>query len=781
MAVAAACGGPTLAAREAGRTSAAAAPVAILDARSHVVIHVAPAVMAREDLENVASMPEAPRRAEEERQRVRESVVDLQRVLAQTSGANVEIVTESPPRASASAGEPYRIVIGSLAEAVQGAVGIHALYAQGFRVVVREHDAFLYGESGLATSYAVYELLDRLKCRWFIPGPLGEVLPKPGPLALPRLDERRAPGTFYRGVWYADDAWKRRNRQGGLLLDAGHALELRYVTDADRKKHPEWKATIKGKPHPSRLKWSSPALADHIADRILTLHAEDGAPSYSIAPDDGAEFDDSTADRALDAADFDPTMGITSLTDRFLVLGNRIATRVVEKEPELLLGFLAYVQYTRPPVREQVHPNLVPQIAPITYARAHPMSDDRAPGNADLRRGIEGWGKKSKALSVYFYGWFLSDPVAPNPMITKWGHDVPFVLAHNGKLWQPETLPTFDSSMHALYMGMRLAFDPRLRPADVIAEMEQGFYGAAAPAMHAYWRYVDALWVDTPEYSGGEHGHARRFTRERLKEMRRLLDAGKAAATTDVERKRVELADDSLSLFEDLMAMRFAFLEGRHDGLETAGDAYKKRATALGDKWEHASAFAKVPYAPEGVYAKYYEAFQQAKYADATRLAKSHVTDRLVPTFRYEVDHALKTADPARDPRVQPGFDDAAWKTTNVTLETWSSLGLHDYFGAVWYRAVVPAKPPPPGKRALLWLGDVDGQMRVFVNGREARYTKRPGGPATAEGFAVPLAFDVTSLLVDGENTIVVHGRRTTLNELGIGGLDGPVVLAHAR
>jgi hypothetical protein len=227
--------------------------------------------------------------------------------------------------------------------------------------------------------------------------------------------------------------------------------------------------------------------------------------------------------------------------------------------------------------------------------------------------------------------------------------------------------------------------------------------------------------------------------------------------------------------------MRFAFLEGRFQDLKKQGDAYKKRATALGETWEHASAFAKVPYAPEGVYAKYYEAFLQTSYEDAARLASTHVVDRLVPTFRYEVDRADAKADPARDPRAQPGFADAEWKTTNVTFDTWSSLGLHDHFGSMWYRATVAGKRPPSGKRALLWLGDVDGKVRVFVNGKEARYVKRPGGPETAEGFALPLGFDVTSLLVDGDNTVAIHARRTTLNELGIGGLDGPVALAHAR
>lgn len=750
----------------------------VLDESSRIALHVAPEIMVQENKDVVGS-PEAERRPEEDRRRVRGSVDDLQRILTLLAKVSVEVQTEPPPAPSPH-DDVYRIVIGPWAEKLHGAPGIHAPYAQGFRVVVGARGAALYGESGLATSYAVYELLDRLGCRWFFPGPLGEVLPAAdakGRLELPLLDERRAPATIYRGVWYADDAWMRRNRQGGLNLDAGHALELRYVTDTDRKKHPDWRATVGGKAHPSRLKWSNAGVAQHVADRILQMHETDGAPSYSIAPDDGVDFDDSPADRALDAGDRDPTMNEVSLTDRFMVLANRIASRVAEKEPDVLLGFLAYVQYTRPPVREPVHPSLVPQIAPITYSRAHPMSDDRVPGNVALRQAIQGWGKKARATSIYFYGWFLSEPVAPNPLITKWGSDVPFVLANNAKLWQPETLPTFESNMHGLYLGMRLAFDPSLKPDAVFEELENRLYGAAALPMREYWRYVDRAWVDTPEYSGGPHGHARRFTKERLLEMRRLMDRAKAATATDVERARISLADDALSLFEDFMAMRMAFLEGRFAGLDDRGARYKARATALGEKWASAAAFAKTDYEPKGIYAHYYEGFQEKSYADAARIAKSHVVDALVTDFRFDVDRNNE-ADRAR---AQTELDDKLWKTTKVTVDTWSALGLHDYFGAVWYRAKVTLKPIPAGKRALVWTGDADGTIRVFVNGKEATYAKRPGGPATAQGFALPLAWDASRLLVEGENTIAIHAKRGDLNELGVGGLDAPVVIAHQR
>ena len=44
-------------------------------------------------------------------------------------------------------------------------------------------------------------------------------------------------------------------------------------------------------------------------------------------------------------------------------------------------------------------------------------TDDAVPDNREFRALIEGWGRVAPATSVYFYGWFLAEPAAPNPMI----------------------------------------------------------------------------------------------------------------------------------------------------------------------------------------------------------------------------------------------------------------------------------------------------------------------------------------------------------------------------
>ena len=430
----------------------------VQDGQARVAIHVEPAVMAADSKEN-KQKPKNPRGEQEtQRQRLCESVKDLALYLEKMSGAKVEIV-EGEPKAD----DPrLPILIGDLAVKAMGPVGKTYPYKQAFRVVANSKNIGLMGESDLATSYAIYEVLDQLGCRWFMPSEMGEYVPQSKTISLTEQDLKSAPGTIYRGIWYADEAYRRRNRHGGLKLSAGHALELSYIKKDELAQHPEWVASFAdGRPMPKRLKWSNMELADAIAGKILERHAANPQPSYSLSPDDGATFDESPADKALDAGDIDTTFQGASITDRLMVLANRIAEKVTAKEPDVLLGILAYVQYTRPPVREKVNPNVVPQIAPITYARAHPMDDDRVPGNKDLRYIVEGWAKKAPRTSYYFYAWFLAEPSAPNPMLTKWGHDVPYVLAKgNCAFWQPETQPNFETSMHALYMGSRLAFKP---------------------------------------------------------------------------------------------------------------------------------------------------------------------------------------------------------------------------------------------------------------------------------------------------------------------------------
>jgi hypothetical protein len=712
---------------------------------------------------------------EDNRRRLRSSIQDLAGILQRISGAKVEVVAGNP-----TAGDKrIPILVGELAAERFGKPQKAYPYQQGFRLVVSDGGVGLAGESDLATSYAIYTLLDQLGCRWYMPSSLGEVLPATKTAALKKQDFSSGPYTVYRGLWYCDNDFARRNRLGGMELAVGHALEF-TVPKEFRQKHPEIRAVVNGKPHDHRVKWTHPLVARAIADACLAqLQKDPDLHTFSLSPDDGLGWDESD-DTRFDAGDIDPAIQTVSKTDRLMVLCNRVAKEVTARYPHVKFGVLAYVDYTRPPVREVVHPNVVPQIAPITFSRAHPITDDGEPNNKAFRALVEGWGKAAAATSYYFYGWFLAELSGPNPMIAKWGTDIPFVYQKgNCKYWQPETMTNFESCLHAHTLGIRLAWDPTQEPRAIVRELHEKFYGSAAKEMAAYWYYIDDVWVKTPEYAGGGFGHLRRWTPEHMAKARQLLDRASAACKTDAERARVRMASLSLEQFGQFMKMRRDHAEGRFAALGADVKRYRERMNTLGEQYKDQYAFGQMVWSkPDAVNVRYFDAFYKATYEDAARIAAGFqiLTDPPLRRWRYQLDREKKGEAAGWS---RPDFDDSAWGTTDCAVDTWSALGLHNYMGSLWYRTKVGVPAVPAEKRVYLWVGANDGRVKVFVNGKHVPYVGPKGERDDGfTGFCQPVSFDVTAAVVPGaENQVSLLCTRVFLNELGSGGLLSPVLI----
>ncbi len=760
-----------------------AEPVTLIgDGSCRIAICVPSRIMAPDDPSIRVDPPRRPKVIPEyHRRMLRASVKDLSRCLKKMSGLEVEIIAGSK-----SAGEGrIPILVGEFAHEAFGPPGKTYPYRQGFRVVVSEKAIGLLGESDLATSYAVYEVLDRLGCRWFMPSEMGEVIPELKTVALPAMDFSSTPGTYYRGIWQADEDYKRRNRMGGMVLAASHALGS-YLKKKDLKDHQDWRAIVNGKPARERLKWSRPEVAEAIANKIFEYREKMGITSASLSPEDGFGFDESE-DPKIDADDFDPVHNRISITDRLMVICNRVAKRVTKKYPDMLFGVIAYVYYGRAPVREKLHPNIVPVIAPITYTRCHPITDDRDPNNKALRNAIIGWGKAARMTGMYWFGWNLAEMTAPNPMITKWSTDISFLLKNGCKFFQPETSSTFESTLHALYLGPKLAFNPALDPKAIVDDINSRFYDEAAEQMAAYWEYVDRIWVDTPEFSGAGFGHARRFTPERMKKMRELMNKAKRAARTPQVKARIGLADESLFLLEQYMKMRWDLNDGRWARLHYDAERWIGRTHAMAERHRAQYAFSTRQYGAGGIWGSNdgvdnFVSLTKATYDDASRVAGHYEILTAKPLREWRARADMKKEGEAKG-WAKPGFDDSSWKTTDVGSETWSTMGYHNYFGRMWYRTKVTIAAARDGKRTYFWLGSTDGSTKVFINGKPVPYVDLKGKKReTFDGFCRPASFNITGLfLPDKENTITLRCDRTALNEIGTGGLLNPAALYRDR
>lgn len=674
------------------------------------------------------------------------AVDDLQRAIEKMSGAKLPIVITNAPGLKRG---PYPILIGQLAEKEVGRPRVQSRFHQGWRLTVSKKRAGISGETDEGVHYAIYELLDQLGCRWYMPSDWGEVIPATPTVTARIQDVSAVPATIYRNVWYADNDFKRRNRLGGLYLAAGHAIG----GDVCR---------------------SDPAAAHRIATGIVAALDAKYTASVSLSPDDTIQFCQCDRCKALDAGDWDTSMNCASLSDRMVHFGNTIVGEVNRKYPDVLFGMLAYVQYTRPTLREKPLPNLVPQIAPITYCRAHSMVNTNCPSRPALKPIVEGWGRTARNLSMYHYAYNLAEVSCPYPMLTLWSEELPICYSNHLTFWMPETMPNFESALPGLYLGIRMAWYTQSRPHDILDEFFRNFYGAAADPMRTYWQTIDDAWTRVPEHAGCGFGHLRRFPPATLQTARTALDQAATACVTPMEKQRVQLADDSFHEFELFMKLRRDLVAGRLVDLAT--DAATWVAT-----WDRLMAAYSAQYAFSPYAKTYFCSFFQSTYQDGARIAREYVTLPPLRAWHYRIDPE-KAGE--RLGWHKPEFDDTRWKTTDPGVDSWSALGVPEgYYGPLWYRASTVIPAVPPGKKIYLWIGATDGSARLFVNGQALPYEDAKGQKADAfAGYCAPASFDVTAAVKPGElNRFAIRGTHDTLNELGTGGLLGPVLVYHEK
>ena len=114
--------------------------------------------------------------------------------------------------------------------------------------------------------------------------------------------------------------------------------------------------------------------------------------------------------------------------------------------------------------------------------------------------------------------------------------------------------------------------------------------------------------------------------------------------------------------------------------------------------------------------------------------------------WQFEIDHGVSGVD--------RGLPEATALKDRITVpfcpeSTLSGIGYTDFMYQVWYKKVVSfQKSELLGKRVILHFGAADYKTTVWINGIEA------GEPHV--GGQTPFSYDITDLIIDGENSITV-------------------------
>jgi hypothetical protein len=426
------------------------------------------------------------------------------------------------------------------------------------------------------------------------------------------------------------------------------------------------------------------------------------------------------------------------------------------------------------------------------------MDWPKDPNGYTLRDMVAGWDKTGAQINAYWYGINLAELSAPCPFITKWSHDIALLKQHHLDEWGPEYMNGWESMLPGYYLSIRMAFYPDAQPDQILDELWTKFYGAAADPMRQYWMEIDQAYVNANANAGSPFGYLKIFTPDVMTASRADLNAALAACRTPLEYRRVKLIDESFSLFELYMQMRNDWAAGTLRNLAEDYETWRWGVRNMQRMYHvpmSGGRYTADAYTGDGYIQgrhgnpSWNDAFVSQGYNDGARMEREY-TRVGSPMLTWKWKH---NPGPESDslPWTAPDFADKDWPTTQIVRDTWSDLGLHSALtdaasgrsGRMAYRATQKLPALPAGKKVYLWIGATDGSAKVFVNGTEIKYLT-PGKGEEREafsGYCRSAQFDITAAVKTGENQFTILCDRTGLNELGTGGLMGPVILYREK
>ena len=422
---------------------------------------------------------------------------------------------------------------------------------------------------GAGTRHAVVEFLETLGVRYLWPGETGRVLPKSDTITAGPLDVRFTPPIGQRRIrvagmrerslsglarlqlardeWdeaagqaramEADAGWTAWQRLGGNIgIGGGHAgAGLRGGWDEHGEHHPEWFALQAdgtrnqgGTGDRWRLCKSNPELIEFVAAGIIErLDENPNLTCVSLCPNDGGYSSHCLCEgcKRLDPPEAPEVRFLVfeqvgksrrheiqypALTDRMVWYWNQVAERVTEVHPHVLFQAEAYSLWSKPPVRERLHPNLVVRYVPSET------------------EGWEGW-QRAGAKRIYWRPNILlagrRDGML-HVMVDQLAETMQF-MADRGML-----ATDFDSilhhwSVHGLnyYAAARLNWNPHLTADEILDSYCRPGFGEAAEWVRRYFLEVQRITAEEERtYDAGALGR-----------LRGLLDGAGRAAAADAD------------------------------------------------------------------------------------------------------------------------------------------------------------------------------------------------------------------------------------------------------
>lgn len=636
--------------------------------------------------------------------------------------------------------------------------------ASSFAILVDAERIVIHGASPEGALFGTYELLEQLGVRWYLPGDLGKVVPQVNSIVVPEQQTRQSPSFPARRLQAVGaPQWERRLRLAGPYFPASHGAPGFSGRQGEKlfELHPEYFSLIDGERKRRQLCVSNPEVVKIATEATRAFFRQNPqADIMGIGANDGRGFCECENCYALDGGDYDPFGHSPSMTDRYVWFFNQVLQGIENEFPNKRLGFYAYSVYNRPPVKVTPSPKLVPAVALITLCRLHGMGNPVCPEKSYEEWIIRQWGEL--VPEVYYRGYFfnLADPGLPFFMVERIRREVPLGKRLGIAGWRVEAPYEWAGSTPSRYVAAKLMWDHTVEVDQLMADFYEKFFGPAKGSMRRYVETMSRALDEADFHTGSSWDMPHVYTAEVRREAREAIEEGAASTRFDsVYARRVAMYAQSLDYLENFVEM----LESRavHQ-YEASHNAMSRMITIRETLRQH----------DPPLIGKHAANYLERFFAKTTTQGYERTSSGnrflagLDDTWLFQIDPEQVGEDIGW---WRPETTGGNWQSLKTSTSSWSNQGLRYYKGLAWYRQTVRLPEDCKEKRIFLWCGGIDELAKVWVNGKELGISPRAS-------FS-PFEMDATTAVRAGQpNTIVFCVNNATLNEVGTGGITGPVM-----
>ena len=445
-----------------------------------------------------------------------------------------------------------------------------SLAPEEYRISAEGNDLAVLGGSARGALWGAYALLDEWGCRWYMPGPMGEHVPKQETLTVENAPRTEGPDFSYRQIWYSWGGaegsgarlaeWARRNRLAHPWVQHGHNLTNSMPPEASFDKRPELYSLRNGRREASQVCTTDPEAVRLIIETVNRFFDEHpDCLCYSLCPDDNRDFCECERCRLLDTGEKDRE-GFPIVTDRLVTFVNAVAEGIQERHPGKMVSTYAYVNHSTPPKHTPVSPHVAIFFTTSMYCGGHGIGDTLCESRMAMRADLEKWSALCPNMYIYEY-----DPVPGNAE-----HIWPLFGARVREFSLYRAMGIQGLSMEAHCSWATLSpnhwFTARCLwkgDQDMVALLYdycRGFYGPAAGPMHAFHAALEnAMATYRPMLEWGTRDIPSLYPPALTSRCRSLLDEARRIAKEAGDRlvaERLSMVDMGFRYLEAYLAAR---------------------------------------------------------------------------------------------------------------------------------------------------------------------------------------------------------------------------------